>query len=312
VPRRPLAVVGGRRPVVDRPSRRRWLALFVSLNLLVWIAAAIAVGVIASDRVDLGGEALVRAWHATAEIGWQRLAARLPGAKVTPAAIAGTTYSPPGAVKGVIAIPPAMPQASSDPTVISAAMPQAELSTPSTLIAKLQLTRTPQPLSPNAAPLPVQTAVAAPLLLSDLGLANSMRLDREMERSTPGRAVQIRYQEAALNQEIQFLLRNNPGLPYGDVVVDLRRDHIVATGAVELLGFRARVEMDARIGAVDCRPELEIRSISIAGLLTPGFVKDQILAKLLEVTTWYPADYPLCLEQIVIEEDSATVYGHRR
>jgi hypothetical protein len=28
--------------------------------------------------------------------------------------------------------------------------------------------------------------------------------------------------------------------------------------------------------------------------------------------TWYPADYPLCLEQIVLEETRLTCYGYRR
>jgi hypothetical protein len=57
---------------------------------------------------------------------------------------------------------------------------------------------------------------------------------------------------------------------------------------------------------------MEIETISIAGVLTPGFVKDRIKVMLLEALEWYPANYPLCLEQIVLEEDRATIYGHRR
>jgi len=31
-----------------------------------------------------------------------------------------------------------------------------------------------------------------------------------------------------------------------------------------------------------------------------------------EAMAWYPQDYPLCLEEIVLEDIGATVYGYRR
>jgi hypothetical protein len=47
-------------------------------------------------------------------------------------------------------------------------------------------------------------------------------------------------------------------------------------------------------------------------VLTPGFVKERVKEMFLTLLEWYPKDYLLCLEQIVLEEDRASVYGHRR
>lgn len=284
--------------MTDRPSRRRWLALFVSLNLVLWIAAAVAIGVIASDRVDLGGETLMRTWHATAKVALRQAAARLPGVLTTP------TASP---APGI-----GQPQPAGGATAEPTAAARSKALNPGASISETQPTRTPRPPSATAAAAPAETAVIAPLLLSDPGISNLMSLDAEMDRSAPGRAVQIRYQEAALNQEVQILLQDYPDLPYRDVSVDLQRDAIVVTGDITVLGFRTGVKMIGKVIAVDCRPKLEVQAISILGILTPGFVKDQVLRTLLEVAAWYPPDYPLCLEQIVLEEDRATVYGHCR
>jgi hypothetical protein len=57
---------------------------------------------------------------------------------------------------------------------------------------------------------------------------------------------------------------------------------------------------------------LEIDRLRLAGVMTPAFVRDEVESMIHEAVAWYPADYPLCLEQIVLEETSATVYGHRR
>jgi hypothetical protein len=46
--------------------------------------------------------------------------------------------------------------------------------------------------------------------------------------------------------------------------------------------------------------------------MTPKIVKDQVQDMVLEAMAWYPEDYPLCLEEIVLEDSQATVYGFRR
>jgi hypothetical protein len=148
--------------------------------------------------------------------------------------------------------------------------------------------------------------------MTDPQFTNLSRLNQEMEQSAAGRAVQIRYSETALNQEIQNLLQSNPKLPYRNVYLDLRRDRAVVTGDVTALGLQVGAEVVSTVKAEDCVLRMEIESISIEGVFTPRFVKDKIRALLLEALDWYPADYPLCVEQIVLEEGGATVYGHRR
>ena len=148
--------------------------------------------------------------------------------------------------------------------------------------------------------------------MTDPELDSLMHLDAEMGRSDVGRPVQIRYGETALNQEIATLLDRYPNLPYRDVQIELGRDQIVVDGIVDLLGVEVNTEIMGTIQADACLPEVQIDTVALAGVLTPGFFVDQIKEIVLESMSWYPADYPLCLEQIVVEEGRMTVYGSRR
>jgi hypothetical protein len=87
---------------------------------------------------------------------------------------------------------------------------------------------------------------------------------------------------------------------------------VLLTGDVVILGFDVSTEVLGNIVVEDCVPRLETQSVSIAGVLTPGFVKEQVREIADGALSWYQADYPLCLDQIVIEEERATLYGHRR
>lgn len=163
-----------------------------------------------------------------------------------------------------------------------------------------------------ATPLPAETPLRTPLLMTDPGLEGLMRLHAEMGRSDVGRPVQIRYGEAALNREVEALLAQYPNLPYHDVQVKLGRDQIVAEGMVDLLGVEVSTEIVGMVQADDCLPEVQIDTVALAGVLTPEFFRDQIKDIVLESLSWYPVDYPLCLEQIVLEEGRVTVYASRR
>jgi hypothetical protein len=94
--------------------------------------------------------------------------------------------------------------------------------------------------------------------------------------------------------------------------VDLQRDQVVITGRITVQGFRVQGQVTGKVVAKDCVPVLEIERLVITGVLTPSFVRDQVEKMVLEAMAWYPVDYPLCIEQIVLEETGATVYGHRR
>jgi hypothetical protein len=137
-------------------------------------------------------------------------------------------------------------------------------------------------------------------------------MDAEIRRSAAGRPVQIRYREAALNREIAAVLAGYPELPYRNVQADLQRDQLTLTGVVTVMGLEMPTEVQGSVVARNCLPEVVIESVSIGGVLTPRIVKDQVRSIVQESLGWYPPDYPLCLEQIVLEEDRATIYGSRR
>lgn len=281
----------------ERVSRWSFLIIFASCNLAIWLVAAVVVALVASDRVDLGVETLIRERQATVAVVWEHVVSG------TPQAAAGATYET--GAPASLQTQPAKPANGSPAQALPTSM--AVLPAETAPGRTDQATPTPDPGAPAIA-----TPVSSPLLMSDLEFSNLMRLDQEMNRSAVGRAVQIRYDEAALNSEIHTLLENNPQLPYDNVHVDLARERVSVTGDVTMLGFTLSTKVAGSVVAVDCLPHMEIESISVSGILTPGIVKDQIKAMLGEALKWYPADYPLCLEEIVLEEGRATVYGHRR
>jgi hypothetical protein len=328
-------------PMPKNISRSSILIVLAACNLLFWVAVAVGVGLAVSREVDLGVETLIRQQQATAVEAWQKVSSG--AARVTPTPTfeaAVSTAVPPvpttveiGAVQTLVAQasePTATVPASSllndtetvtsvprsQPTENIALTPiAADTSTPRNEPAEnpaptLSPESSATPLAPT--PAPTETPISTVLLLSDDTFGSLAGIGEEMSRSAPGRPVLIRYSEGMLNSEIAAMVANNPELPYRNVAVDLKRDQVVLTGDVLLLGFELSTEILGTVVVRDCRPYTEIQTISVAGVLTPGFVKDQAKAMLVEALDWYPADHPLCLEQIVLEEERATVYGIRR
>jgi hypothetical protein len=156
----------------------------------------------------------------------------------------------------------------------------------------------------------------APLLLADPVFSDLSQLNTEMARSAAGRPVQIRYAEGALNREIDSsmdsLAAADPGFPYRDIHIDIKRDRVIVTGEVTVLTFDVLAQVEGTVVARACVPQLEIESLSLGGIMTPRFVRGRVEEMVLEAMAWYPADYPLCIEEIVLEENRATLYGHRR
>lgn len=268
-----------------------WLTLFALVNLVFWAGLAAAVGLIGSDRLDLGMESLAREGQASAVAFWEQLVPK--NARPTPVP---TTLSQ--------APPPAETAENTPQPALAGAVENGPQATPAA-VTVLSSDDTPTP-EPEA------TQVRSPLLLADPKISSLAALNAEMNRSAPNRAVQIRYQEEALNREIAILWTNNPELPFRDVDVDLQHNQVIITGQAIVLGFRVSAEVTGSVSAQDCRPQLEIETVSVAGMMTPQFVKDQVEEIVLEAMAWYPADYPLCMEQIVLEETRATIYGYRR
>jgi len=278
----------------------RWLKLaaLALANLVFWVGVSAAVGRIVSPGLDFGMEARLREVQATAAAMWDQLSQPRPSATATS--------------EEAVVIP-------GGGTVIEGEQPIAAVVTP----GDPALVTTPEPATTREAegsaepdsqptPQPEATLESNPLLLADPEISNLALLDAEMARSAPERAVQIRYQEEALNAEIAALWRYNPGLPYRDVRVDLMPDQVVVTGKVSVLGFGINAEVTGQVTVEDCVPVLKVERLRVAGVMTPAFVRAEVERMIQEAMAWYPADYPLCLEQIVLEETSATAYGHRR
>jgi hypothetical protein len=322
----------------DGHHRWTWLKAFAVGNLVLWVGIACAVGLCAGDGVDLGVETLARHVQATAVTSWGEATSR---------GLASAPPSRPQQQDGESSVLPAVAMAGStleeDPG--TAVPPAATVSPPAeaaALAAADDTAPAPAPSSPagggvepgvepseptppgdagpgvTTTPVSGEPAVAAdirlssPLLLVDPEFQNLGTLSAEMERSAPGRPVQIDYQEEALNREIATLWRTNPDLPYRNVQVDLQDNGVAIRGQVTVLGFQVDAYLEGTVVARDCRPALQVERVSLAGVLAPRFVRERVAAMAQESMAWYPADYPLCLEQIVLEETRATCHGYRR
>jgi hypothetical protein len=313
----------------NRASRWHWLTILAVANLVIWVALAGLVGLVVGDKLNLGVETMLRQGQATAAAAWEQIAE----GEGAPADLLPAGDGPEAPTTG---------PATSKPTQVAQAQPSTAVQWPEQPAARA--TASPEPIATSALATPAlnpagMTVVVAeptatqpaatetvapsqspteppllhtPLLLSDPEIHSLASLDTQMKRSASGRPVQIRYREAALNREVAQLSEHNPDLPFREVNIDLKRDAVVLTGKVTVLGFQVDATVTGQVTVEECLPHLEIESVAVAGIMTPRFVRDEVEKMVLDAMTWYPADYPLCLEQIVLEETRATVYGHRR
>ncbi len=315
----------------SRISRWNCLTILAIANLVFWVAVAVVVGLATTDRVNLGIETFIREHQATVMAIWKQTAPMASASATRSDPLAAAVEKASGApaqspaVTRMLALPLQAPQAAE---VEATPQPQPTSSKARTL-APVGHSPTPQAINPapqptsskarpsapagnSLAPQPTAIPASLPLLLAEPAFNNLMGLDAEMNRSAVGRAVQIRYGETALNRELASLLASYPDLPYHDLYVQLNRDQVVIRGKVTVMGFDVSTQVSGVVVARDCLPQAQIENISIVGVSTPGFVKKEIEKIILEWLNWYPADYPLCLEQIVVEEGRITIYGFRR
>jgi hypothetical protein len=332
-------------------GNRRWLRLTIMAlgNLVLWVAIAALVGLLVSDQMDIGFETELRQVQATAIAAWRGLVEgdlAVPGRSTplasnprpTPptvvtrdsnaASSATSSEAPPAAER-----PTGAGTGASDTVPEPAATGAPAASVPSTADGPLPDQTAPlESARPGAAgdlsasgtaqgtvqsagrPSPEPTAILLirPLLLTDPTFDDLGMLNAEMARSAPGRVVQISYQEDFLSQEIHAFCENKPDLALRNVQAELQKGKLVLTGETTFLGFHIKARVSGTITVLDCRPEIEIRDIAMAGILAPKAIRNQLEQQVLEAMTWYPTDSPLCLEQIVLEESRATIYGYRR
>lgn len=328
-------------------SRSGLLTAFVIANLVFWILVAVAVGVLANDLVDLGiesffresGSALVSLGVAPPPSG-DTAQAVAPGATAPQAALVepvepaeeGAGFKESG--EGTLA--PASPtQAWAEPeepagaggnpapsmemTPYATRTPRAQSGAPTEAVPAEAVPAQPT-IAPTQAPqnqaagssLPSPALEADPLVLVDPDVDRLNRLDAEIRQSAVGRPFEIQMAEDALNEQLAVALARYGGLPYTGVSADLKPGQVVLSGKVRVIGMELPAEVRGTVVAVGCRPAVQIDSVTVGGILTPKFVKQQVVQLVEDSLDWYPADYPLCIEQIVIEENRAILYGSRR
>jgi hypothetical protein len=321
-----------------RITRWNWLACFAVCNLVFWTCVAIGVGLLVTDTLDLGVESFIRAQHATAVVAWDQMSSARASAPATQSLPSATVVAERPLVRATVApatgnwplptatpvVAPAGPTAASplyvQPTLEPAAPAQSTQALASgrpiqsTSVPDVQNTAMVPPTAGPSTPTPkpAEALLSSPLLVSDPDMASMATIDAEMARSATGRPVQIRYDEDTLNRQVTAALANYPDLAYENVQLDLQRDQVVLKGNVTVMGFQVKAEAQGTLVAQDCTPHAEISKVSIAGVLTPGFIRDSIEKMILDSLSWYPPDYPLCVEQIVLEQDRVTIYGSRR
>lgn len=290
--------------MTHRDARWIWLGVFALANLVCWVGAALVVSLAVGDQVDLGVETLIRQGQATAIAAWERNLQQAPKPTAMPASVAQAQQPA-----------QADPAQNQPPVTITWPAPSTPLPLPQSAATQMgaqALMATSVPPDTPATPKPEATLVSSPLLIANPELNGLSQLSAEMNRSAPERPVQIRFHEDALNREFAAMWEDHPELPYRNVKIDLKRDGVIVTGNVTVLGFEVDAKITGKAIAQDCLPDFEVATVSVEGLMTLSFLKDQIGELIREAMTWYPDDYPLCLEQIVLEETRATVYGYRR
>lgn len=290
--------------MLKRNARSGLLAIFALANLVCWVGAAIVIVLAVGDSVDLGVETLIREGQATAVAVWEQASRREPQPTAIPPIVAQAQQpAQPGSVQNV---PPATITWPAPSTPLPNPQPTA-MPGNSQELAAISVSPDP-PLTPE----PEATLISSPLLMANPEMNSLTALRAELSRSAPDRAVQIRLQEDALNREFTALWEKHPELPYRNVHIDLKPAGVILTGNVTVFGFEVNAQITGKVVAQDCLPHFEIWNVSVAGLMTPPLFKDKIGELTHQAMTWYPADYPLCLQQIVLEETRATVYGYRR
>jgi hypothetical protein len=295
-----------------RHARWNWLTLFALANLTCWIGVAVVAGLAIGDNVDLGVETLLREGRAAAVAMWQQASQTALAQSAAPAAVAQVS-SPAradelprsGASKGA---PP--PTISWSAPLALAAGSEASGTPGASMVSAVSAADSVS--SGLTSEQPAVTLVSSPLALADPEIESLGWLDAEMASSATDRAVEIRYQEEALNREIAALWTQNPDFPFQEVAVDLQDGQVIVTGKITLLGIGVNARATCSLVAQDCLPQLQVETVSVAGVMAPAFIKERIEDMLLEAMSWYPKDYPLCLDQIVLEEAQLTVHGHCR
>lgn len=282
-------------------TRWRRLTLLAVGNLVFWVALAVIVAMLVSDRVDLGLETWLRTYQATAIAQWSPGASRSAGVAEQP--LPGSETPQP---RGTDAL-------ARHPTPTPAEVNREDsLSTPSIDIEGAQENPShPEPgvLSAQSTAWDSESWSRSSLLITNPALE---ALSVQLGHSTVGRRVEIQYEESVLNQEIVALLKNHSEVPYQLSWIDLEPEGIILTGSSRVWGVPVSIRVQGTLTAERCRPKVEVRAVYIARVLATRFAQEWVTTRILETMDRFPADYLFCLQEVRLEEGRLILAGVRR
>jgi hypothetical protein len=132
--------------------------------------------------------------------------------------------------------------------------------------------------------------------------------DRLIEGGHSGEpfSLEVTDQEAA--ETIAWYLSRHPTIPFGEPQVIIGPDGVSAKGVAQIAGLRVGLTGRAELELRDGVPIVTLGDLDVAGVAVPGFVRDRIQA---EIDSQFDLaqDLPLIIEEVMLEEGKATVWG---
>jgi hypothetical protein len=118
--------------------------------------------------------------------------------------------------------------------------------------------------------------------------------------------VEITEQEVA--ETIAWYLNRHPRIPFREPQVFITPGGVSANGVAEIAGLRVGLTGRAAIQLRDGVPFVTLEDLDVAGVAVPRFVKDRIQSEV-DAQFSLAQDLPLIIDELVLEEGSATVRG---
>ena len=200
------------------------------------------------------------------------------------------------------------------------------MSTPTSALAS---TPTPTPVAtptltsvpthtPTAPPVPTFTVTPTPtpLTLVDPGLVSSASLAEELAAMPAGQRVVLHLTDDHLTRELAAYLSTQPQAIYRNAEVRFSPGQVELGGEIRVLGFWVPATVWGHLQAQDCRVQASITDLSVGGLFTPAFLREEA-AKLIQGELDKALDVlftalPLCLESVEVGDGAAVVEGIKR
>ncbi len=107
---------------------------------------------------------------------------------------------------------------------------------------------------------------------------------------------------------IAWYLERHPNIPFGQPQVFITPRGITAEGVAEVAGLRVGLRGRAVIVLEDGVPHVTLADLDVGGVAVPGFVRDTIQSQI-DAQFALAENLPIIVDELVLEEDMATVRG---